>query len=454
QGIDLKINVVGLDVSGKARSALQCIAQAGGGRYFDASSAEELADSLVQVSVRSLRLFSLSGDPVSGGESPSEPTKVEPGTYTDESLDGDQAKYYLVDKPAKGSISASAVMRPSPGEDIGDALEVKVTTPDGETDCVEGRDQNNYLLGRSSIFGAGATYTPFSESLASDECSAAKQLVVSVGFSGEPTPYSLRVTSYPELENLDDLPDAVDTEQPTWERLVPLGGTASQVIGGASFESAPELEPGTTYSDTLRPREQLIYKVPVSWGQSPRVTARVATDRTADELVTRPGVTVQMRAFNPLGEALETDSDSDALEDTDQYEGGENVTLGVGQPPVRLRNLDSDDEDLQKLSVDGSYYFSVEMSGLTDRSSERFQAPVQIAVAVDGEESGAPEYAEAVQGKPEKKSTDSSKEKSTGSSSAEDDSSTPWVPIVVGLGGLLLVGAVVGAFLLGRSRRT
>src|SRR5690606_2128402 len=49
QGIDLTINVVGLDVSGKARRALQCIAEAGNGDYYDASSAEDLSNSMVKV---------------------------------------------------------------------------------------------------------------------------------------------------------------------------------------------------------------------------------------------------------------------------------------------------------------------------------------------------------------------------------------------------------------------
>ena len=113
QGIDLRINVVGLDVSGKARRALQCVARAGGGRYFDAASAEELSDSLVQVSVRALRLFSLSGDPVTGGT-------IDRGADRDRAgrLRGrDAARQGAALLPRRRarrrcSVSASAVMRP------------------------------------------------------------------------------------------------------------------------------------------------------------------------------------------------------------------------------------------------------------------------------------------------------------------------------------------------------
>ena len=83
RGIDLRINVVGLDVAGKARQGLQCIARSGGGRYFDADSAEDLADSMVQVSVRGLREFSVTGERVTAGTSTADPTSLEPGDYVD-----------------------------------------------------------------------------------------------------------------------------------------------------------------------------------------------------------------------------------------------------------------------------------------------------------------------------------------------------------------------------------
>ena len=57
QGVDLTVNVVGLDVSGAARRALQCIARAGGGTYYDVSDPDELAGSLVSVSVRSSQIL-------------------------------------------------------------------------------------------------------------------------------------------------------------------------------------------------------------------------------------------------------------------------------------------------------------------------------------------------------------------------------------------------------------
>ncbi len=48
-GIDVRVHVVGFDVNDKARKQLMAIAQAGGGRYFDARDAAGLQDSLAQV---------------------------------------------------------------------------------------------------------------------------------------------------------------------------------------------------------------------------------------------------------------------------------------------------------------------------------------------------------------------------------------------------------------------
>ena len=52
QGVDLKIDVVGLDVDGAARDKLRCIAGAGNGTYYDVDSSEEFAASLEKLATR------------------------------------------------------------------------------------------------------------------------------------------------------------------------------------------------------------------------------------------------------------------------------------------------------------------------------------------------------------------------------------------------------------------
>jgi hypothetical protein len=49
QGIDLRIHVVGFDVNDEERKQLQCIADAGGGKYFSADNAGQLTAALAEV---------------------------------------------------------------------------------------------------------------------------------------------------------------------------------------------------------------------------------------------------------------------------------------------------------------------------------------------------------------------------------------------------------------------
>jgi Ca-activated chloride channel family protein len=457
RGIDLRINVVGLEVSGKARSALQCIAREGGGRYFDASSAEELTDSMVQVSVRALRLFSLSGEPVSGGTSTAEPTEVEPGDYVDETLPDESRRFYAVDVPDGGSVSASAVMRPEAGSTV-DTLRVELLTPEGDV-CADDLVQRVNVIGLRSIVGTAAHFDSRIDSLNSEVCAAADQLLVSVSYEGPVSPFGLRVRTYPGVANVGDLPGPVESGRSTpWERTVALSGAGAPAVGGGSFEGAPELTPGRTYRDTLRPREQLIYKVPVAWGQAPRMTARVETDPTAGSMQGALGLNVRANAFNPLGAKLTESFDSaKGVQGSGFYNGDRPLTVTAAHPPVRWRNLESTDSDVQRSSVAGYYYFTLEMSGDSDRASERFQAPVRLAVAVDGQEGGSPEYDGEVRGEPAPSASAQPEAAAEQQATEADDSSTgfdlaTWALPAAGVA-LVVALALVGGFVLGRRGR-
>ena len=82
QGIDLQIDVVGLSVSGAARSQLQCIAQAGNGQYYDADDAAEIESRITRVAQRALRPFTLTGSAITGGTT-DDPTPITTGEWLD-----------------------------------------------------------------------------------------------------------------------------------------------------------------------------------------------------------------------------------------------------------------------------------------------------------------------------------------------------------------------------------
>ncbi|MDR7255026.1 hypothetical protein J2X46_004028 [Nocardioides sp. BE266] len=55
QGIELKIDVVGLDVDAKTGDTLRCIAENGHGTYYDVDNADDFATSLIKVTTRAAR---------------------------------------------------------------------------------------------------------------------------------------------------------------------------------------------------------------------------------------------------------------------------------------------------------------------------------------------------------------------------------------------------------------
>ena len=376
----------------------------------------------------------------------------------DRTLAEEVPKFYLVDKPKNGSVSASVVMRPEHNnERILDVLSVVLLTPDGTT-CVHDTTTDANVLGTQSIIGGAAYFARVGTGSPNQSCLAAEQLLVQVGFNGPATPFGLRIRTYPEVRNLASLPGPVDADdKDSWEQPVPLRGTGTPVAGGASFESAPELSAGTTYADTLRPREQLLYKVKVADGQSVRMSARVETDPQAAKLQGVIGVQAELGAFNPLGKQLSATLNLDAgVQNSGRYNGSDPLGLTSAHAPVRYRNLETYENEARLDATAGFYYFTLEMGKDPDPAAERFAAPVRLAVALDGEETGAPEYAGEVQGAsasptPEPEGTD---DEAVGAADSTEPtaSSTDGLPVPVWVlvaGGLVLIGAIALAVLAG-----
>lgn len=393
QGIDTRINVVGLDVSGKARRVLKCIAESGGGTYYDADTAEELAHSLITVSVRPFREFSISGDPVSGANNAREAQNLNPGTYRD-SIDAGQERYYKVSKPDGGRVVASVTARPELGKKskTTEAMRMELLTPTGEVCKDEHANRTNVLRTRS-ILGASVTYGP-DEFSAKDACDDAEQMVLRVTWAddAQPTDYQLDVRALGAATNAGQLPDAIeDTEK--YMKPVEAGSKSKPVMGAGSFTHAPRLETGT-FSDTIRPGEQLLYRIPVDWGQSARASVTVDPDRMADNAVSIPGVAVSADMFTPFHHELTSWNKGDAgVRANGLYQGSDPLALTTLTPPVRYRNAGVNDYEVESSYFAGDYYLSLQMSDVCCGDSEHFAAPITIAVDVSGDEAGEPEFA-------------------------------------------------------------
>ena len=83
-GVALKIQAVGFQVKSSARKQLQCIAEAGGGRYVDADNAQELGGQLRSLTARALRPYVTQGKALEGVPDPASAKLYGAGQYVTE----------------------------------------------------------------------------------------------------------------------------------------------------------------------------------------------------------------------------------------------------------------------------------------------------------------------------------------------------------------------------------
>ena len=454
QGVDLTVNVVGLDVSGAARRALQCIARAGGGTYYDVSDPDELAGSLVSVSVRSLREFTLQGMPVEGGTTEREAAEVGPGQYTDRIAAGETARYYRVAKQRGWGLTVGVTARPPSSEATIEGFELELRTPDGES-CGRADNKRTNVLKERPIVSAGVSLVPGVVRSEGETCADADELVVEVGYNDQSLDkaFEMVVADQPPATDVGTLPPGIeDTDR--YVRPARVSGDAQPVLGGASFHDAPRLEPGAAYADTIRPGEQLLYRVPVGWGQSARVTATAGPDPLADEALDIQGDTMQVRAYTPYRQGLSSVTYAGApVSDSGFYNGVDPNPLTFVVAPVRLRNAELYDFYVDSTDVAGEYFFSVEMGRLDDDT--RFAAPLRVEVDVVGDVAGEPTFdgpVASASASPAPSAAGAPQQADGAPAAAAPSDDGPGTGATVGLVVLVLAAVAGGAALLLRRR--
>ena len=259
KGIDLQINVVGLSVSGAAEDQLRCIADAGGGNYYDVNSAAEIESQIIRVAQRAVRPFTLEGQPIEGGTSDA-PTPVTVGDWVDRLGPQDTptgSKTYVVERTIPGStLRVSAIGQGGPGDE---GLRVEMLDPDGAR-CDIGSAIRQ--IDARDVIGVQATAG------AENECDGEGAYVFTVSrrlADAKTVGFGLRVAEEPPVEEPGFVADA-DVE------VVPpvLSGAPQPVIGGTSFANATPISTGS-WSGTIVPGEAQMFAFPLDFGQSAQV---------------------------------------------------------------------------------------------------------------------------------------------------------------------------------------
>ncbi|TCC09836.1 vWA domain-containing protein [Kribbella soli] len=468
QGIDLKIDVVGFRVGGKARTQLQCVAREGRGDYYDADSTVDLEAGLGRLSTRAFRPFRISGTPVHGAPQQEGAPVLAPGHYSDTFGVDNTSKHYLIKRTMKGSTLRAGVSfrRPAGGSFVIQS-EVRLNTLAGEQcgwSYPRGFDGDQGLA-----TGTAASWSKYEKK--NDECADSDQLVLTVNpgknyLQLKGVPYELRVDEEPPVDSIANLPAAA--ADPVWTPM--SGSTPREIVPGSSFPDAPLLQPGT-YKTTLMPGELQLYRVKADWGQ------RIQAQMTVPEMA--GAAADALDGIRYLDTALISPTGEDVFAIFAKNVPGGSYTKavltkrglvkGLTTKEIRYLNRNGANNQDTGTSTPGEYYLAV---SLTRKANDKaFTIPLNLTVGVVGTAgAGKPEYVDGatpVSGEsvtPSPTETPSTTPSSTPSEPgdsgdknqaggpvqgrADSDDGTP-VALVAGLGGggvlLLLIGGLIVA---------
>ena len=457
-GIDVRIDVVGLNVDATARASLECVASAGGGTYYDATDTASLIDGLTVAQTRSARPFDLTGEPIEGGRDVSDaPDMQAPGQYLD-TMPIDGELYYRIPRTQTGSTIHAGLTFPSESGTIGDGINLSLyPASDVEgVSCVSTVAFGN-AVGQSKPFFFGGISTWQEDS--ADPCNTDDEVVLKVdSFSAVNAGKPLEIAVYeePPLAGGADSDLQPAPEDEPWSPLEPSTDPADDVVPGSSLASAPVLEDGS-YALDISQGETQVFAVPMDFGQHLQAQFDATlTAETVDVAVAGSGIRVEV-----IGPLRTNDGISFYGEEPDDWTPGALANMRAGDP-FRIGAQSAEISYLNRArslsergpAMPGLRYVRVSFEA-PDGSANQ---PYTLTVATSGDAGeGAPEYDTSELPAPEADSSLVSSpvqnvdtEATSGDGDAGDDGGFPVLPVSLGAAGVLALLAA-GALLL-RSR--
>ncbi len=454
-GIQLRIDVVGLDVSGKAREQLRCVAKAGNGTYYDANDAASLVDSLTVTSTRASRPFDLTGKPVKGTADPASAPTLARGQYLDTFGTGDGLWYRVKRSAPNSTVHVGVTHRSTDTGNFGEMAYVGVHAGPDESRCDY---ESSFPRGNIAYTAASS-----SKSTVDHECNTAETLWVNVkqmstrrDFAGEPV--EIVVYEEPPLKDPSGADLAPKAPKPSWTTLSPAAAQ-QDVVPGTSISNAPVVRDGT-YALDINPGETQVLAVPLDWGQD--LQAQLDGKLTAphhEGQFDHPWVQV----LGPLRAAVDTDDYGVADKPDDwtpqsPFLADETTTYRTGSQSyaVAYRNRNEVEEGLSGSSVAGLRYVQVSFG-------EKNKAPMAytLTLKTNGSAADAPSYTKVaglvapradsplVTGVGAVDTIETKADKTT--QKDDDDGGLPLLPIGLGLLGAALLA---GAYIVIRKART
>jgi len=480
RGVDIVINVIGLNVDEQARSELQCVAKEGGGSYADAKDAASLKEQLVLKSTRSLQGYKAGGGQAHGTPTAADAPVIEAGGMKDgkpdpkhyqdvipaAKSDSKQELHWKVklDKGERFGIGFMAPPPPLTGNSLGSYIIIKavIKGPGGASAC---EDKN--MSGNSSEFSqpvAGYAFTKVAgEGFSSCEPGEYDVFVESSGpaAANQDLPLELMLWKVPEAaDTTTTSAPPTDKPQPT---NVELGTSAGKLPSALGPSEAPTVKPGT-YDVEIVPGEMLWFKVPVAEGQRLQMAFDVPPIdvENPNDLKEDLGRRISWNVMGPTFYPLSTN----ALKD-DTYLHDDNVeaikdktaTGTMTTQPIRWNNMNSSDSDVSGSFVSGEQYVALRYSTLfrkADQNTQSIPVKFRVAVAATGEAEKAPTLTYRNNGQQSTTTSAASDASRTNNADGNDAGGIRPTATMLALGGGavgLVALLVIGVVIITRKRR-
>lgn len=462
QGIDLVINTVGFNVEPEAQQELQCIADATGGTYADASDADSLAKELNRAAPRTFNAYESDLEEIEGGESEGSAAKVD--------RDVEAFSTALPPTEGKGHSAESETFFTTP---IAEGEHVVISANTTQTPSI-----NNFRKGGSFHLGIDAaelsceldtataadigvnqyqTATLYSTQGGEEGCDS-DELAFAIERRGdwkqdEELGVEVTITRFGE-------PDMEGQPDPAEERTEPghvtASGDATEVTPGTWFTEATELTPQQPVRAQIVPGETHFYRISAEHGQ--QVAGTVSMVEEADDFDNNgPGDALIVTAYNEARAQIDVEGSHTTIQKDSKMDFSYPAPILFANRYGGAHNDGAGGLGIEKVWQGGEQYIAVNYEKLLTEQEidENTQLPVLtydlVADAV-GDPVPEPTFA-PVKLETEKPSEPAEKEDTENRAQDNDDSSlfSGFPFLLAGLGFLVLIGLIVALVVVIRS---
>lgn len=380
QGIDLRIDVIGLKVGSAARKQLQCVAESGNGTYYDAADSDQLTKALKSAQFAAQAPFRPEGTKVTGTSSRQPAPTLTAGHYVDDMPQTKDAdRWYRLHHTIPGStlwVGVTTQMAKATFSTLYAYLEGAENLR-----CDSGGEVHRTL--------PSVVLSSYAPSVKGCESSADQFLRVS-GAPDKPSPgqqTQIIVYEEPPATGPRTSPDVRVSDHTVWQAM-PTAGTPSPIPAVSSVTDAPKLAPGT-YSFDLAPGSTALMKVHLDWGQ--RLQAISSVPRKP-EGVSFLDTGIETRVLSPIGGAVAAYFPRNAPVPRNLATETQGSLVALTTPTVDYAGRNSRYGPEHVTARPGDYYIAVSRK-VPSADAPQITLPVVIQVAVPGKAGeGAPTY--------------------------------------------------------------